>query len=100
MPRHLAALRRLLLAAAAGLAVTLAGAAAAAEEGFGLMPAAEVAKALGARDLAVFDANGAESYAAGHVPGARHLEDFLDYPASALPADKTTRLVFYCRNKL
>lgn len=67
-------------------------------EGFTLMTAGELAKILGQKDVAVFDANSAETFAKGHVPGATFLEEYRKFPASVLPADKATRVVFYCKN--
>lgn len=91
------------------LAVAIAGAAAAlalgaghpaahAEDGFTLMSATDLSKVLGAADVAVFDANSDATYAKAHVPGAVHLDEYRRYPASTLPADKATRVVFYCTN--
>jgi rhodanese-related sulfurtransferase len=56
----------------------------------------EVASMLGKPGVAVFDANDEDVYRAGHVPGARFLPARFD--AGALPADKGTLLVFYCKN--
>ncbi|HET9555291.1 MAG TPA: rhodanese-like domain-containing protein [Anaeromyxobacteraceae bacterium] len=53
---------------------------------------------LGAADVAVFDANTDEVYARAHVPGAVHLDEYRRYPAATLPADKASRVVFYCKN--
>jgi hypothetical protein len=67
-------------------------------DGFTLMSAGDLAKILGQKDVAVFDANSAETYAKGHVPGATFLEEYRKFPASVLPADKATRVIFYCKN--
>jgi len=67
-------------------------------DGFALMSAGDLAKILGQKDVAVFDANGADVFAKAHVPGAVHLAEYKDYPASTLPADKATRVIFYCKN--
>lgn len=67
-------------------------------EGFTLMTAADLAKILGQKDVAVFDANTPETFAKGHIPGAVFLEEYRKFPASVLPADKATRVVFYCKN--
>lgn len=67
-------------------------------DGFGLMSAGDLAKILGQKDVAVFDANSAETFAKGHVPGATFLEEYRKFPASVLPADKATRVIFYCKN--
>ncbi|HET9553605.1 MAG TPA: rhodanese-like domain-containing protein [Anaeromyxobacteraceae bacterium] len=91
----------LVAVAAVGAAAALALAAnrpARAEDGFALMSAADLAKVLGAADVAVFDANSDATYAKAHVPGAVHLDEYRRYPASTLPADKASRVVFYCKN--
>jgi hypothetical protein len=75
-----------------------AGGAAKEGEGFTLMSAAELASILGQKDVRVFDANSAETFAKGHVPGAVFLEEYRKFPASVLPADKATRVIFYCKN--
>lgn len=56
---------------------------------------AEVAARLGQPGFLVVDNNGAGRYRRSHVPGAIHLNAHL-YEASALPADTSTTLVFYC----
>jgi predicted sulfurtransferase len=86
------------LLALAGLVAPGLAARAAEAEKFGLLTAAQLHGMLGAPDLKVFDANSDESYAAGHVPGAVHLADYRKFPASVLPADKATRVIFYCTN--
>lgn len=88
----------LVLALAAAVGLGTATSANGSEDGFGLMSAGDLAKILGAKDVAVFDANTDEVFLAAHVPGAVHLEKFKDYPASVLPADKATRVIFYCKN--
>jgi len=67
-------------------------------DGFALISAADLARILGQKDVAVFDANGPDVYAKAHVPGAVHLTEYKDYPASTLPVDKATRVIFYCKN--
>ena len=63
------------------------------------MSVADLAAALERRDtVAVYDANGAERYAQGHVPGARHV-GHDEVTAAVLPQDRATRLVFYCYNE-
>jgi hypothetical protein len=56
---------------------------------------AEVAARIGEPDFHVFDNNGAGRYKRSHVPTAKNLNAH-NYEASALPADKTATLVFYC----
>lgn len=49
-------------------------------------------------DLHLFDNNGPERYAAGHLPGAIWLR-FDSVEAGDLPPDKGATLVFYCANE-
>ena len=46
----------------------------------------------------IIDANGADSYKAGHVPGALNWADIKGDLAAKLPADKSTLIVAYCGN--
>jgi len=63
------------------------------------MSVADLAAALERHDtVAVYDANGAERYAQGHLPGARHV-GHDQVTAAVLPQDRATRLVFYCYNE-
>jgi len=85
--------------AAALLVVGLAGWAGSARAGsepFGRLEVGQVEALLGARDLFIFDVNSAEVYAKGHVPGAvwSSLEDVV----KKLPANKDSKLVYYCHN--
>ena len=48
--------------------------------------------------VAVYDANGRERYERGHIPGARYV-GHDEVTAAMLPADRATRLVFYCYNE-
>ena len=58
---------------------------------------ADVAAGLAARTLTVVDCNGAGTRKKhGILPGAILLDDEETFTASALPADKATKLVFYC----
>jgi len=47
-------------------------------------------EAIRANNVVVFDARGAEEFAAGHIDGA------VVYASDKLPADKNAKLVFYC----
>jgi rhodanese-related sulfurtransferase len=78
-----------LLALALGLAAP-----SAAREPYGTMSMDEVERGLGQPGFAVFDANVPELWEKNHLPGATHIvgKDL----AQLLPADKGTRLVFYC----
>jgi hypothetical protein len=46
----------------------------------------------------IFDNNSPETYAKGHVPGAKWLDD-EKVTADALPADKAATLIFYCHSE-
>ena len=83
-----------LLAAIAVLG--LAGPARAEEEPFGRLSVDEVEALLGKPDVRIVDVNGADVFLKGHVPGATRSE--LGEVVARLPADKTLRLVFYCKN--
>jgi rhodanese-related sulfurtransferase len=83
------------LAAAAIAAVLMAGPAAAAEP-FRMASMDEVQRMLGEKDVVLYDVNPPEVYARNHLPGARLVS--RDFGAKTLPADKATRLVFYCSN--
>jgi len=56
---------------------------------------AEVAARLGQPGFHVYDNNGAGRWRRSHVPGAKHLNAY-HYEPSALPADRSATLVFYC----
>jgi hypothetical protein len=58
----------------------------------------QVAAKLHAPRTFIFDANAQESWAAGHVPGAKWIDD-SEVTAAALPADKAATLIFYCHNE-
>ncbi len=63
------------------------------------MSVADLAAAIERHDaVAVYDANGAERYAQGHIPGARHV-GHDQVTAAVLPQDRAARLVFYCYNE-
>jgi len=90
MPR-----RPLLAFLAAALALSPL-AAAAKEEGFALMPMAEVERHMAAKAIAVYDANVPEIWEKHHLPGAVHIVG--KELARLLPADRAARVVFYCTN--
>jgi hypothetical protein len=61
------------------------------------MTVEEVATALEAKQVTPVDCNSDKTRKKhGILPGAILLEDEEAFPASALPADKSTKLVFYC----
>jgi rhodanese-related sulfurtransferase len=84
--------RRLLPLLALALAVPLG--CAHAGEPYGTMSADEVEAVLGKPGVAILDANVDELWEKYHLPGAIHVggRDL----AALLPADRGTRLVFYC----
>lgn len=64
------------------------------------MSVAEVKAAIdGGIEIHIYDANSQKSYLAGHVPSAKWVE-YDTVAASALPASKNAKLVFYCYNPL
>src|SRR3954470_12263818 len=60
----------------------------------------EVSTKIAANDgkTFVYDNNSPESYAKGHVPGAKWVDD-EKVTADVLPSDKNATLVFYCHNE-
>jgi Rhodanese-like domain len=54
-----------------------------------------VEKMLGASDVRIYDANPRDLFEKSHLPGAIFIGHDKDLSA-VLPADKSTRLVFYC----
>lgn len=60
----------------------------------------QVATRLAAKDgkTFIYDNNSKESWTAGHVPGAKWLDD-EKVTAADLPADKGATLIFYCHNE-
>ncbi len=61
------------------------------------MSVEEVAAGLEAKQLTVVDCNGDKTRKKhGILPGAILIEDEETFTASALPADKAAKLVFYC----
>ena len=78
-----------LLALAAACATKGAG------EPFTLVSVDEVESMLGRPGVAIIDANTRETFDENHLPGARWYRAAPSLGA-VLPADKGTRLVFYC----
>jgi rhodanese-related sulfurtransferase len=56
----------------------------------------ELVKAIETKSVFLVDANGAESYAKGHIPGAINFAALGDKFAEALPQDKEALIVAYC----
>ncbi len=59
----------------------------------------ELASALQAGTVKVIDCNTEETYRKNHIPTAIHMRP-TEAAASALPADKNSNLVFYCKNTM
>jgi hypothetical protein len=53
---------------------------------------------LKAKAAVFYDCNSPETFAAGHVPGAKWVK-YDAVGASDLPADKKATLIFYCANE-
>ena len=67
------------------------------EEQFPKLTPDEVEKELAAKTITPVDCNGdGTREKMGHLPGAILVTDEEQYGASELPADKSTKLVFYC----
>ena len=90
-------LRRTLFAALVLLFAGMARADSAKEEGFGDLTIDQVADLIAKKDADIFDNNGKDVYAKGHVPTAKWV-DFKAVKESDLPKDKSRKLVFYCAN--
>ena len=58
----------------------------------------EVAQKLHDKSVHVYDCNGPESFASGHVPGAKAIE-YAGFSAKDLNASKGDTLIFYCLNE-
>lgn len=61
----------------------------------------EVAQLVTSKGAVIVDANKAERFAKGHIPGAIHTraDENGKLTGAALPADKTAKLVFYCHSE-
>jgi rhodanese-related sulfurtransferase len=90
-------LRRSLLAAVVLLLAGTARASAGKEEGFSDLTIDQVADLIAKKDIDVFDNNGKDVYAKGHVPTAKWV-DFKAVKETDLPKDKSRKVVFYCAN--
>lgn len=68
-----------------------------AKDEFPAMTMDEVQKGIDAKQLTAVDCNGDRTRKKlGVLPGAISVSDEESFAASELPADKTTKLVFYC----
>jgi hypothetical protein len=87
------------LAAVTGCNNDKAAAADKAKADFPAMTMDEVQKGIEAKQLTAVDCNGDRTRKKlGVLPGAIAVSDEESFAASELPADKTTKLVFYCAN--
>jgi 3-mercaptopyruvate sulfurtransferase SseA len=93
--RTLPSPRSISLAVAAVAAVVAACATSRSGEPFTMVSMDQVARMIGDPKVAVIDANPREVYEGGHVPGARWYRSGPSL-AAVLPADRSTKLVFYC----
>ncbi len=92
-PRPLAAAALLLVLASTPI---LACAANGRSEPFTLVGMDEVERMLSQPDVAIVDANTRETFVKNHLPGARYYKSAPF--EQVLPADRSTRIVFYCAN--
>jgi hypothetical protein len=90
-------LRRSLLAFAVLLAAGTARASGGKQEGFSDLTIDQVADLIAKKDADIFDNNGKDVYAKGHLPTAKWVA-FNAVKESDLPKDKSRKLVFYCAN--
>ena len=56
----------------------------------------DVLAAANAKSAVIIDANGPDSYKAGHVPGALSFAAIKDNLVASLPADKNALIIAYC----
>jgi rhodanese-related sulfurtransferase len=89
-------LRRFMLSAAVLLLASTAQADSA-KEGFSDLTVDQVAELIAKKEADVFDNNKREVYAKSHLPTAKWVA-FNKVQESDLPADKSRKLVFYCKN--
>jgi rhodanese-related sulfurtransferase len=66
------------------------------ESRFPYISARDLSGAMKKNSVVLIDANGSESWAAGHLPGALDFEGSGESLAAALPADKGALVVAYC----
>ncbi|HWD20097.1 MAG TPA: rhodanese-like domain-containing protein [Verrucomicrobiae bacterium] len=58
----------------------------------------DLKSAMAAKKVVLLDANGSDSWQAGHIPGAIDFTAEKEQLAKALPADKNALVVAYCGN--
>jgi rhodanese-related sulfurtransferase len=88
MKNLLCALSLLLIAAAGAFAASA----------FPDISLSDLKKAIADKDVTLLDANGPDSYASGHIPGAIDFQAAKNDLAAKLPADKSALVVAYCGN--
>ena len=95
--KHLLLSALLLLTPAAGL-IAAEGCAAcpAGEAAVADLTAADLKSAIAAKTAVLLDANGSESFAKGHIPGAIDFTANEKDLAKVLPADKGALIIAYC----
>jgi rhodanese-related sulfurtransferase len=59
---------------------------------------ADVNQLAESKSAVIIDANGPDSYHAGHVPSALDFSAIKDHLAASLPADKNALIIAYCGN--
>lgn len=69
---------------------------AAAEAQFADIAQPDLAQAVAGKQVVLIDANGTESWKAGHIPGAIDFATAKADLAKQLPADKSALIVAYC----
>ncbi len=57
---------------------------------------AELKQAMAQKKVTLLDANGTDSWKAGHIPGAIDFESARENLAALLPGDKSALIVAYC----
>lgn len=66
-----------------------------------LVSVGEVAQFVHSKSATIVDANGSDTRTElGVIPGATLLSNYRSYALSELPAEKSTKLVFYCGGKM
>jgi rhodanese-related sulfurtransferase len=80
------------------LAVSLLFAAGVYAAGYPDITIGDLKTAMASKKVVLLDANGTESWQAGHIPGAIDFNANRDHLAGLLPADKSVLVVAYCGN--
>jgi rhodanese-related sulfurtransferase len=80
------------------LAASLIFAASVYAAGFPDITISDLKTAMSSQKVVLLDANGTESWQAGHIPGAIDYTANQEHLSSVLPADKSVLVVAYCGN--